>query len=97
MEEGFSTVNNASKVHIRMQQISTSRRITTVSGLHEEYNVKKISAKLASHLNTSSTVKVDDKDNRRVIQLAGDQREQVRDFLIDQDLCDLDQIVIHGC
>jgi translation initiation factor 1 len=32
----------------------------------------------------------------QVIQLSGDQRENVRDFLVDQEICADSQIVKHG-
>jgi len=37
-----------------------------------------------------------DDQKRQLLQLSGDQRINVRDFLIDQEICSEDQIVIHG-
>eukprot|EP00968_Pinguiococcus_pyrenoidosus_P003687 scaffold245_cov256-Pinguiococcus_pyrenoidosus.AAC.23 len=37
-----------------------------------------------------------DEEMGEVIQLSGDQRNNVREFLVDQEICTDDQLVIHG-
>ena len=37
-----------------------------------------------------------DEDEKEVIQLSGDQRTNVKEFLVDQEICHSDAIVLHG-
>ena len=37
-----------------------------------------------------------DKDKGEIISLQGDQRKNVRDFLVDQEICRAERIVVHG-
>lgn len=37
-----------------------------------------------------------DEELGEIIQLSGDQRTNVREFFVDQEVCHDDQIVIHG-
>ena len=40
---------------------------------------------------------VSDPDFGEVIQLQGDHRQNVKAFLVEQQICDPDQVVVHGC
>ena len=37
-----------------------------------------------------------DEDDGEVIQLSGDQRTNVMEFLVDQEICHKDDVVLHG-
>lgn len=37
-----------------------------------------------------------DEEDKEVIQLSGDQRTNVKEFLVDQEICHSDTIVLHG-
>jgi translation initiation factor 1 len=37
-----------------------------------------------------------DEESGEVIQLSGDQRTNVKEFLVDQEICHADSVVLHG-
>ena len=60
------------------------------------YTIKKITKFLKSKFKTSGNVKNNEENNNKIIQLSGDQRASIRDFLIEEEICDADQIILHG-
>ncbi|XP_002133815.1 eukaryotic translation initiation factor eIF1-like [Drosophila pseudoobscura] len=82
-------------VHIRVQQRSSSRKtITTVQGLAAEFDLKKITRACRKEFACNGTV-TEHPDQGLVIHLEGDQRENVRQWLIKMDLCKPDQLKLH--
>merc|ERR1712190_20769 len=70
---------NQSRVHIRVQQRNGRKCVTTVQGLAEDLDLKKILKYVKRMFNTNGTiVKSEDGD---VIQLQGDQRKSIGRFL----------------
>ena len=67
----------------------------TVQGLDDDLDLKKICKALRKNLQCNGAL-VKDKEYGEVIQLQGDHRQKVRDFLVDQEICQKDQVVIHG-
>ena len=67
----------------------------TVSGLDDDLDLKKISKFLKKKLNCNGAV-VNDKEFGDVIQLQGDHRDDVKDFLITMKVCQDTQIIMHG-
>lgn len=84
-----------SKIHIRVQQRSGRKCITTVQGLQDDLDLEKIIRALKKTFKCNGSVTVDP-ELGEIIQLSGDQRTNVRAFFIDQEVCHEDQIVIHG-
>mmetsp|Transcript_14852 Transcript_14852/g.22345 ORF Transcript_14852/g.22345 Transcript_14852/m.22345 type:complete len:109 (-) Transcript_14852:129-455(-) len=84
-----------SMVHIRIQPRSGRKHITTIQGLPDDLDLKKITRVLKKTFKCNGTVS-NDVELGEIIQLSGDQRTNVRDFFIDQDICHDYQIVIHG-
>jgi len=84
------------KVHIRLQQRNGKKCITIVTGIDKEIDIKRIASKLAPQLQTRCTVKTDETTGDKVLQLSGDQRTNVQDFFVSQEICILEQIVMHG-
>lgn len=81
-----------SAVHIRIQQRSGKKYITTVQGVHlEPRDVRD----LARILHCSATTKKDEVHGQ-IIQIQGDVRSDVSEFLIERGICNQDQIQIHG-
>ncbi|KAJ3260801.1 Eukaryotic translation initiation factor eIF-1 [Boothiomyces macroporosus] len=72
-------------IHIRIQQRNGRKTITTVQGLPVVIDQKKL-------------VKAFKKDEEwgDVIQLSGDQRQKVTDFLVAEGISKKDKIKIHG-
>jgi translation initiation factor 1 len=96
----FNNFNNdkfaQNMVHIRVQQRNGKKCITTVVGLAYDLDIKKITKFLKSKFKTSGNVKKNAENNNKIIQLSGDQRASIRDFLIEEEICDSEQIILHG-
>mmetsp|Transcript_1741 Transcript_1741/g.2590 ORF Transcript_1741/g.2590 Transcript_1741/m.2590 type:complete len:121 (-) Transcript_1741:389-751(-) len=99
--------NQTDKVHVRVQQRNGRKCITTVAGLAEDLDIKRICKAFKKNFSCNGAVQKDftaeggddDSDEevvREVIQLSGDQRTNVLDFLVDQEICPKDEIVLHG-
>jgi translation initiation factor 1 len=87
-----------SLIHIRIQQRNGRKTLTTVQGIPTEFDPKKILKVIKKKFACNGTT-VFDKELGEVIQLQGDQRKLVREFLIDpEDGLELDErdIKIHG-
>merc|ERR1719321_972227 len=95
------------KVHIRMQQRNGRKSWTTVQGVPEqvrlpksgkqmEVDFEKILRALKKSFKTNGTL-IHDAEHGKIIQLQGDLRKDVAEFLIDATaLVTKDQIMIHG-
>ena len=66
-----------------------------IIGLADDLDVKKIARALKKTFQCNGSVLMD-AELGEILQLSGDQRTNVRDFFIDQEVCHEDQIVIHG-
>lgn len=84
-----------SKIHVRMQQRNGRKCITTVTGLADDLDLKRIAKALKKTFQCNGSVSTD-AEAGEVLQLSGDQRTNIRDFFVDQEVCFEDQIVIHG-
>ncbi|KZV22398.1 hypothetical protein F511_19731 [Dorcoceras hygrometricum] len=82
-------------VHIRIQQRNGKKSLTTVQGLKKEFSYEKILKDVKKEFCCNGNV-VHDKELGKVIQLQGDQRKNVSQFLINAGLVKKDQIKIHG-
>lgn len=86
---------DTSKIHVRVQQRSGRKSITTIEGLAGDLDVHKIAKYLKKTFQCNGSVTVDP-EHGEILQLSGDQRTNVREFFIGQEICHDDQIVIHG-
>ncbi|GAA57591.1 translation initiation factor 1 [Clonorchis sinensis] len=93
-EEGEST-SEGKFVHIRIQQRNGRKTITTVQGLHEKYDKRKILKQCKKEFACNGTV-VDHEEYGEVIQLQGDQREHMKKFLCTWKLATPEGIKLHG-
>lgn len=83
------------KVHVRVQQRNGRKCITTVAGLADDLDIKRICKAFKKNFSCNGAVQKDE-DDSEVIQLSGDQRTNVKEFLVDQEICHSDAIVLHG-
>ncbi|KAF9876497.1 translation initiation factor sui1 [Colletotrichum karsti] len=85
-EEGEG-INNQKKgqdyIHIRIQQRNGRKTLTTIQGLPKRFDQKKILKVIKKKFACNGTI-VEDMDLGEVIQLQGDQRKNIHDFLIDK-------------
>ena len=78
-----------------MQQRTGRKCITTVEGIAEDLDISEITKALKKTFKCNGSVLQDPKLGE-ILQLSGDQRTNIREFFIDQEVCHEDQIVIHG-
>jgi translation initiation factor 1 len=98
--DDFNSLKTLSKpkLHIRIQQRNGRKCITTIEGFETDLDLKRICKALRKLFNVSGKV-VDLDDDTQVIQLQGDQRETVRNWVLEQEIIPLaekDRIVLHG-
>ncbi len=61
----------------------------------DDLDIKKIARALKKTFQCNGTV-TEDPELGEILQLSGDQRTNIRQFFVDQEVCHEDQIVIHG-
>lgn len=83
------------KVHIRVQQRNGRKCLTTVQGLADDLDIKRILKAFKKNFSCNGAL-VKDEELGEIIQLSGDQRTNIREFLIDQEICADSQLVLHG-
>ena len=83
------------KVHVRVQQRNGRKCITTIAGLADDLDIKRICKAFKKNFSCNGAVQKDE-DDKEVIQLIGDQRTNVKEFLLDQEICHSDAVVLHG-
>ena len=90
-----ANAGSSDKVHVRVQQRNGRKCITTVAGLADDLDVKRICKSFKKNFSCNGAVQKDEEVGE-VIQLSGDQRANVKAFLVDQEICHASQIVLHG-
>ncbi|OLN81105.1 Eukaryotic translation initiation factor eIF-1-like protein 2 [Colletotrichum chlorophyti] len=100
-DEGESSSNQKKGqdyIHIRIQQRNGRKTLTTIQGLPKRFDQKKILKVIKKKFACNGTI-VEDQDLGEVIQLQGDQRKNIHDFLIDkQEGLEMDAklVKVHG-
>lgn len=83
-------------VHIRIQQRNSKKTITTIEGLDTSIDLKKLLKYIKKQFNCNGSIIKIEEDNINIIQLQGDQRENIKNFLIKENIISEDFIKIHG-
>ncbi|KXN82582.1 Eukaryotic translation initiation factor eIF-1, partial [Leucoagaricus sp. SymC.cos] len=86
--------SQADYIHIRIQQRNGRKTLTTLQGLSKNYDMKKLLKTFKKEFACNGTV-VDDEKMGQVIQLQGDQRAKISNFLIENGM-DRSTIKVHG-
>ncbi|CAI6338857.1 unnamed protein product [Periconia digitata] len=99
-EDSVGDVKTTSQnyIHIRIQQRNGRKTLTTVQGLPKKFDQKKILKVIKKKFACNGTV-VADSEMGEVIQLQGDQRKDVQEFLTDKKEglgLDVKTIKVHG-
>ena len=84
-----------SGIHIRTQQRNGRKSLTTVQGINPKINKKVILKECKKKFNCNGTI-VEDPELGQILQLQGDQRKLVAQFLIDEKIAKKDVIKVHG-
>eukprot|EP00178_Gracilaria_changii_P007770 TRINITY_DN2428_c0_g1_i1.p1 TRINITY_DN2428_c0_g1~~TRINITY_DN2428_c0_g1_i1.p1 ORF type:complete len:127 (-),score=24.81 TRINITY_DN2428_c0_g1_i1:102-482(-) len=82
-------------VHIRVQQRNARKTLTTVQGLDPKLDFKKVLKAFKKGFSCNGTI-IDDEDKGKILQLQGDQRQVVAQFLTGEGIVNKDHIKIHG-
>ena len=94
-DTGDDDTQTANYIHIRIQQRNGRKTLTTVQGLSDEYDFKRILKALKKDFACNGNI-VKDKELGEVIQLQGDQRIKVLEFLTQKLGLQKKNIKIHG-
>eukprot|EP00051_Salpingoeca_urceolata_P032084 m.14216 g.14216 ORF g.14216 m.14216 type:complete len:115 (+) comp4759_c0_seq1:269-613(+) len=90
-----SSVTTGNLIHVRIQQRSGRKTLTTVQGIGEEFDQKKLVKAFKKQFACNGCV-VTHQEYGEVIQLQGDQRQKVGQFLVDLGIANEGQVKLHG-
>ncbi|KAI8998011.1 Eukaryotic translation initiation factor eIF-1 [Gaertneriomyces sp. JEL0708] len=82
-------------IHIRVQQRNGRKTLTSVQGLPAEVDQKRVLKAFKKEFACNGTV-VQDEDLGEVIQLQGDHRVKIVQFLTENKIVSKDKVKIHG-
>ncbi|XP_015787022.1 eukaryotic translation initiation factor 1 [Tetranychus urticae] len=82
-------------IHIRIQQRNGRKTLTTVQGIADNYDKKKIVKACKKEFACNGTV-VEHPEYGEVIQLQGDQRNNICQFLTKYGIARTEQLKVHG-
>lgn len=84
------------KVHLRIQQRTARKSITTIEGLVTNVELKKVLKAMKKRFSCNGAI-IKSEEYGEIIKLSGDQRVTVRDFLCNvAQLVSKEDIVMHG-
>ncbi|CAD6889703.1 unnamed protein product [Tilletia laevis] len=93
-EQKSASAQKDKYVHIRIQQRNGRKTVTTLQGLPKEYDAKKLLKAFKKEFACNGTV-VEDPELGDVIQLQGDQRQKIAQFLVEEAI-PKETIKVHG-
>ena len=82
-------------IHIRLQQRNGRKTLTTVQGIDQKFDLKKLVKTIKREFGCNGTV-VTHKEYGEVLQFQGDQREHSRKFLAAIGLVKEENLKVHG-
>ncbi|XP_032812967.2 eukaryotic translation initiation factor 1b [Petromyzon marinus] len=82
-------------VHIRIQQRNGRKTLTSVQGIADDYDKKKLVQAFKKKFACNGTV-IEHPEYGEVIQLQGDQRKNICLFLAEVGIAKEDQLKVHG-
>jgi len=85
--------SGTAQVHIRIQQRNARKRITTVEGLDDDLDLKKILKAMKKKFSCNGNVEKSE-EYGMIIKMSGDQRETVKNFLADY--LQITNVKLHG-
>jgi translation initiation factor 1 len=83
------------KVTIFVKKRNNRQSDTSISGLAKDLDLKKMLSYMKKHFNCTGTI-TDDKEFGEVISLTGDQKENVYNFLVKEEIYKKENIIIKG-
>jgi translation initiation factor SUI1 len=97
--ETLAHATTHSKIHIHIQQMGR-KWITTITGLDDDLDLKRISRAMKGDFHCSAAVDTDEKTGMEFIKLSGNQKEVIRPWLIAMEILTekeaKERLVFHG-
>lgn len=90
------TESSSAQIHLRLFKRSTRKSITVAENLPSAWNLEKLLQALKRQYSCNGTLKTDAENGQRVLQLSGDQRQNIIAFALEKSLCERDAFTIHG-
>lgn len=84
------------KIHLRIQQRTATKRITTLHGLSSTMDLKEITRQLRKKLCCNGAIVIDPDTTEQYIQFTGDQRQEIALYLVEKNIASKNNIIIHG-
>ncbi|KAI9031639.1 translation initiation factor SUI1 [Phycomyces nitens] len=94
-EEQAGAVKQTNYLHLRIQQRNGRKTLTTLQGLPAEIDTKKLLKAVKKAFACNGTV-VEDEEHGHIIQMQGDQRLKMAEFLIQEGIAAKADIKVHG-
>ncbi|KAJ2859276.1 Eukaryotic translation initiation factor eIF-1 [Coemansia erecta] len=82
-------------IHLRIRNRKGRKMLTTIQGLPEMFDYKKLVKHFRNAFSCMGVI-IDDEAYGKTIELSGDQRAKVREFLISEEIATADTIKTHG-
>ncbi|KAK2951734.1 putative translation initiation factor 1 [Blattamonas nauphoetae] len=82
-------------IHIRVQQRTTRKKVTTITGLSDIVDFKEVVKRIGKKYSVGCTT-VEDKEFGTVIRCQGGLQHQLKEFLIENKMAREEQIKIHA-
>ncbi|GAA6022958.1 hypothetical protein JCM10207_007729 [Rhodosporidiobolus poonsookiae] len=92
--EEVKKAKQADHIHIRIQQRNGRKTITTLQGVPTEYDPKKLLKAFKKEFACNGSI-VEHEEMGKVIQLQGDQRQNIFNILVEEGI-EKDTIKVHG-
>ena len=86
--------NGESEIHIRIQQRNSRKCLTIVQGLPEKLDLKKVLKYFKKKFCCNGIIV--ESDSGKILQITGDQRQNVEEFLVGEKIARKDQVKVHG-
>ena len=95
-DEAFQAAGHqVDKVHIRVQQRNRKKCVVSVQGLADDLDLPRILKALKKLFQCNGAI-VKDEEYGEIIQLQGDHRAGIVDFLVSEEIVPRESIVVHG-
>lgn len=83
------------KVHLRVQKRTGKKYLTTIQGIPTKFSLKKLLKAFKKEFCCNGTI-VEDEELGSIIQLQGDKRKEVAEFLLSESVVDKANLQVHG-
>ena len=94
-EDEFADVGGSERVHIRVQLRNRKKAICSIQGLADDLDLPRILKALKRMFKCNGSI-VKDEEWGEIIQLQGDHRAGIVDFLVKEEIVPRENIIIHG-